>query len=204
MAVLQSLPGIEVFVCVKGEALEEYDDDEAQADVESGETNQYQASKTVSKYIESVTDQEFAIKLLVGNPYYFDCGSLGFSIRVDGRKVRSPLLRRDEYSSVNGWSQDVRGIRAEEGEKSLIRPFKFAEIKKSKYRNCCFPFGQHSNTVKLLMTINSMRLKRMQMHLNRLEILKSGCTASPRVLRLIPARESLWQQTMRWQFMRGL
>jgi hypothetical protein len=90
MAVLDGLEGIEVSVCVHGQALHEYEDNDLEA--EPGDVGAYQASKTVSKYLEAVTDKEFSIKIVVKDPYEMDCPTLGFQVKVDGMVVSHPIL----------------------------------------------------------------------------------------------------------------
>jgi hypothetical protein len=131
MAILQGLPGIRVTVCVEREEVHEYDDNEDE--VKPGEVGQYQASKTVSKFIESTPGQVFAINLSAGSPYKFDCGSLAFVIFADGRKVYKPLLQKKDYYIRPGWKRRIDGIQSEgSGGECMLRPFKFAAIKTSK------------------------------------------------------------------------
>jgi hypothetical protein len=138
------VPGIEVAIFVEDKPLIEYDDPENDERLEfdpkvllKTEDNaaaHFQASNTKTKYIKSVSDKEFEIKLSVNSPYEFDvgCDLLCFDIYVDGRKVRAPLLLKTNYSSRDGWSQVISGVRKETGHKSLIQKFKFATITTSK------------------------------------------------------------------------
>jgi len=61
MAIFSGVPDIEVTIHQNGAAMDEYDDNESH-EVE-GELKEYQASKTVSKYIESRTGQEFSVEV---------------------------------------------------------------------------------------------------------------------------------------------
>jgi hypothetical protein len=81
MAVLNGLEGIEVTVCVDGQALREYNDDEVEA--QPGVVGAHQASKTVSKWIEADTGKDFVIKMGVKSPYQMDCPTLSFKVQVD-------------------------------------------------------------------------------------------------------------------------
>lgn len=92
MAILDAIRGIEVTVCVDGQALEEYDDDEFEA--ESGEIGEHQASRTVAKYIESCTGKEFSIKIMVNKAYKFDSPNISFELYIDGLYVRSKRSQR--------------------------------------------------------------------------------------------------------------
>jgi hypothetical protein len=132
MAVLDALEGIEVSICVDGQALHEYNDDDIEAQAEA--VGAHQASKTVSKYIEAATGKEFAIKLTVKSPYKMDCPTLSFSCRVDGMKVEKRILRKTNYKSASGFEAVVNGLRHVLGgvsERSSIKHFQFAEIKTS-------------------------------------------------------------------------
>lgn len=65
MAILNSLPGLEVFAYIDGEPLEEYNDDEEE-ELEETLVTEHQAASTVSKYVESASDKEFYITLYLG------------------------------------------------------------------------------------------------------------------------------------------
>lgn len=83
MAVLDSLPGVEVTVVVDGEDLHEYQD----ADMEDNED-------TVTKYIEAVDGANFAIKIKATNNTVFKGHFLNFRTSLDGSSVCNPLIRR--------------------------------------------------------------------------------------------------------------
>jgi hypothetical protein len=132
MAVLDDLEGIEVTICVDGQALHEYNDDEIEA--QAGAVGAHQASKTVSKYIEAATGKEFAVKVTVKSPYKMDCPTLSFRCRVDGMKVGSRGLQKTGYKSASGFETVVNGLRHNLGglsKRCSIRHFQFAEIKTS-------------------------------------------------------------------------
>ncbi|PMD38441.1 hypothetical protein L207DRAFT_599223 [Hyaloscypha variabilis F] len=128
MAVLKGLEGIEVTVRVDNSALHEYNDDEVSNElVPIGE---YQASKTVSKYIEAFTGKEFTIVMTVRALYQMDCPTLSFRVMVDGNHASNPLLRKSNYRG-NNWEKKVAGIRHQlEGpsKRCSIKKFLFAEI----------------------------------------------------------------------------
>ncbi|KAE9368744.1 hypothetical protein N431DRAFT_494139 [Stipitochalara longipes BDJ] len=129
MAVLEGLEGIEVTVCVDNQALREYDDDEVEK--QSGAIGEYQASKTVSKYIEAVTGKEFTISLAVRAPYKMDCPTLVFQINLDGSKVARPMLRKSQYQYRLGWERVTSGVKHQldgASKRCSIRHFRFAEI----------------------------------------------------------------------------
>lgn len=93
MAVLKSVRGIQVTVRVDGKALEEYEDDEFEA--VPGEVGDYQASRTVAKYIESCTGKNFDMKFKVDEEYKFDSPNITFSTYVDGTKVHTRIVARN-------------------------------------------------------------------------------------------------------------
>jgi hypothetical protein len=131
MAVLADLEGIEVTICVDGQALHEYNNDD-EIEAQAGAVGAHQASKTVSKYIEAATGKEFAIKLTVKSPYKMDCPTLSFPCRVDGMKVCSRILLKTEYESASGFEIVVNGLKHNLGglsRRCSIKHFQFTEIK---------------------------------------------------------------------------
>ncbi|KAI9648089.1 hypothetical protein NHQ30_002718 [Ciborinia camelliae] len=88
MAVLEAVRGIKVTVCVDDQALQEYDDN--QFKTIPGDVGDYQASRTVARYVESCTDKEFSIKVEVDETYKFDSPTLSLRIFIDGSRVCSP------------------------------------------------------------------------------------------------------------------
>lgn len=94
MAVLDSLPGVEVTVVVDGKDLHEYRD----ADMEDDEN-------TVTKYIEAVDDANFAINIKATKDARFEGTCLAFKVLVDELVVRRPLIdsahvRRRNYVRI--------------------------------------------------------------------------------------------------------
>jgi len=100
MAILDSVPGLAVHVCVDGTPLEEYKDG-AEEEVEELNTSvikQYQAARTVCQYVESVSDKEFSIELLVQPTYEMDCDNLEIGIKIDGKTLITPIIsKKDLY-----------------------------------------------------------------------------------------------------------
>jgi hypothetical protein len=123
MAILSSLPGIQVTVCVGGQDAPEHDDNDMEPNPEPN---------LVSSYIEAETMMEFSIKLIVQDPFDLFYPTLGFQIYVDGVKVREPLLRRVIFEKANGyWESMWGGIKLSTGDDQqncVERPFKFSEI----------------------------------------------------------------------------
>lgn len=87
MAVLDILPEIEVTVSVDKVALQEYPDDEADAQTSN------QARRTVSKYIECISHAQFWVGTSIKRQYKLNCRSLAFEVLVDGSRATSRLVR---------------------------------------------------------------------------------------------------------------
>jgi hypothetical protein len=140
MAILNSVPGLEICVCIDGEALVEYDDDEEQ-EVGAGHVAEYQAAKTVSKYIESISDKDFGIKATIGPKYVFDSSAVSFAIEIDGKLMITPILEKSKYPTLVFQSRvtgnivsHTRGVRvptAVNSEKALLKKFRFSKIEMS-------------------------------------------------------------------------
>lgn len=128
MAVLDSLPGVEVTIWSEGSKLKEYDDD-------GDQVRQSWKHKTVSKYIESETDAAFYFKLQVGKPYEHDCDELGFAIILDGceENIDSHLCCSDDLDDDGEWELDVHGVETHDAEGAKIKRFRFAKLHKSRY-----------------------------------------------------------------------
>jgi hypothetical protein len=61
MAVLDALPGLTVSVYVNGQPLPEFEDD-TEKEPPDGLVAEYQASRTIWKYVEAVSDKGFSIR----------------------------------------------------------------------------------------------------------------------------------------------
>src|ERR1700731_644275 len=96
MTVLDALPSIEVSVLVAGKELMEY---EGRNEVD----DEPLASKTVLRYIESISGSEFAINLVVLPLFHLDCPEVVFNVFVDGNYiVRDRLLQSPALLLVTG------------------------------------------------------------------------------------------------------
>ncbi|THX83186.1 hypothetical protein D6D05_03603 [Aureobasidium pullulans] len=84
MAILDSLPGVEITVVVDGEDLHEYQD----TDMEDEEN-------TVTKYVEAVTGANFAIKFKGSRELEYKGEYLSLEVLVDGLCIDRPLIGRD-------------------------------------------------------------------------------------------------------------
>jgi hypothetical protein len=95
--------------------LTEYDDPD--------QTNDPQNNKTISKYIESVTDAEFSIRFKVSDSYKFDCDFLAFTIVIDGQTV------------IRSWLSDMQQLVEVKGVKQPHTDAKYANLHKFKFTN---------------------------------------------------------------------
>jgi hypothetical protein len=102
MAILNSLPGLEVFVCIDGEPLEEYNDDKEE-EVEETLVAEHQAASTVSEYVESTSDKEFYINIVLGTSFKMDCETLMAPIKIDGKFIIETVFVRKSFpNSIQG------------------------------------------------------------------------------------------------------
>jgi hypothetical protein len=143
MAILDSIPGLEVFVCVDGEPLEEYDDDDdGKGEVEHTQVAEYQAARTVGKFVESVSDKEFSIRINLQTSFVMDCASLLFAIGIDRKYRLVPVLAKSDFpqsvqgsrvlSRVTRYIQGVPAVAQGIEERESLHKFKFSKIDTSK------------------------------------------------------------------------
>jgi hypothetical protein len=155
MAILDSIPGLEVFVCVDDKPLAEYDDDDdGEGEVEHTQVAEYQAARTVSKFVESVSDKEFSIRLNLETSFVMDCASLIFPINIDGKPCWEPVLAKSRFpQSVQGSrvlsrvtinAQGVRAVAPGIEGQEFLQKFKFSKIDTSKL------LLTHCDNIKLL------------------------------------------------------
>jgi hypothetical protein len=135
MAVFGFIKGIEVAVHVDGQALQEYDDDELE--VKLGDVGEYQASRTVSKYIEAAGDKEFSIHTSIRSSYKMDCPALSFQTYVDGVFITSPLCTNTRYQSKDSFDAKIEGVISGPHGRTVLKPFKFSSIKTSGFLIFC-------------------------------------------------------------------
>jgi hypothetical protein len=135
MAIADFLPGIEAQVFVNGETATEYaDEDEIQVEHASPEVAKYQASRTISKYIEAESDHPVSIKLSVDPPYSVNMDSkVGFYISVDGIPAWESTCSRPAVKKNGGhWDDEVLGVKEGKGRGCREKKFRFVAIKTSK------------------------------------------------------------------------
>ena len=145
MVIQDHTPGLEVVVCMDGKPLEEYENDEeeeAKPGLQTG-VMKYQAARTITKYIESVSDQEFIIQIDLAPPFKMDCACLSIEVHIDGREVACPLILKssnlDKFSGdcvTTKFQRRVEGMQVEaqgNAGRELLKKFKFAKIETSKF-----------------------------------------------------------------------
>jgi hypothetical protein len=129
MAVLPSLPGIIVTVSVNNRGLQEFPDDE-----EPGVIGAELATKTISKYVQSVP-KEFSIVLRVTPQFKFDFPTIGFHVYVDGAQVAQPIARKAVFEAKKGYLRIINGIKYAvadgEEQKCVFHNFRFSVIETS-------------------------------------------------------------------------
>ena len=109
MAILDSLPGVEITVVVDGEDLHEYQD----TDMEDEEN-------TVTKYVEAVTDANFAIKFKGSRELEYKGEYLSLEVLVDGLCIDTPLIGR-ERTRKGSYTYLVEGIDVRAGYMRKLR-----------------------------------------------------------------------------------
>lgn len=128
MAIHEDLPGIEIKVCVDDIRLEEYDDEEEQ----SVQPTEAGSVKKVSRYIESLADQEFTIKYWVRHPFELDYPMLGVDVLMDGKRVVQKVLRKGRIDGDH--AHTIKGVTDtdQQSGRTVFRPFRFSEVETSK------------------------------------------------------------------------
>ena len=115
MAIIKGVPGIEAVVLVNGTKAQEYE----------GVMSKHE----VGRFIESVDDAEFAVRILVNGEYEFQKdgdNGLGIQVFVDGKYMCSRTWHKNrpgDYILLKGSKKQK-----ESGGTTLL-PFKFTEIK---------------------------------------------------------------------------
>jgi tRNA U54 and U55 pseudouridine synthase Pus10 len=134
MAIIDLVPGIEVSICVDDHPLVEYNDDE-EVGAQHGEAIQHQATRTVSKYVESATDKEFGIRYNVTSAFNMDCPTIMFKVFIDGVNIRSQIVRAHRYKELAAsglpYAKTMKGVESKINGMVVVKLFKFTEIKTS-------------------------------------------------------------------------
>ena len=92
MAIIDKLPGIKVTVCVNGEALPEYPDEDGANDTifqQKRESFTIAPHMQSSNYVECVSDTEFEVKIEAGPPFNLESqyDQVVFWVEIDGQNI---------------------------------------------------------------------------------------------------------------------
>jgi hypothetical protein len=118
MVALDNYPGIKVEVVVNGNALQEHRDPEP----EDGH---------VSRYIEVAAGDPYAVTLTVEGGYshfkaLLGSAAMSFVVEVDGNRIRSILMGKQEFSSRGTLREAVDALKTPRGPIRQKRPLIFA------------------------------------------------------------------------------
>lgn len=121
MAILKSVPGIEVSICVDDEPLIEHTDRSAKAE-----------RSTILKYVEVVPDKEFTIRITTDKSYKWTSPYIVLDIIVDGVEIRTLPYSREEFEqecqASSSHVHDCIGSYGIENEQEVVSPFKFSKL----------------------------------------------------------------------------
>lgn len=145
MAKIDALPGIEVDIISNGVILPEYPDDDY------SEVVPRLADRTVSRYIESESEQEFTFQFTVKPPYKHDCDYVGFYITIDGENLNDgQLCGPGHLDDDDSWVDTVSGIERDMASKQgrrlhqhIFTKFKFNKIATSEFDKSRFTLFAH-------------------------------------------------------------
>ncbi|KAH6664111.1 hypothetical protein B0J14DRAFT_682687 [Halenospora varia] len=134
-AILESVPGLQVTVRVEGNPLEEYEDDEG-VELGPNDDESYRADRTVSKYVEAISDKEHTIKMQVDPVYTILSPTLGYRDIVDGQLIEVPVIQLSTKNPVGGHlkdpvSRNSIGRKVQDGQfgnRILLQKYRFAKI----------------------------------------------------------------------------
>ncbi|KAI1148250.1 hypothetical protein F4825DRAFT_106366 [Nemania diffusa] len=127
MAIHEDVPGIEAAVRCRGQPLPELEDPHSHDDDDAV------ACLSTTKYIECVDDAEFDIYVQVSSAYLWGYRGhiLVAGVYVDGKRVRSPIIRHTETAHGALATRCVTGreVCSRETGTWSLRKFKFAAVK---------------------------------------------------------------------------
>jgi hypothetical protein len=132
MAILDTLPYIKSRIYVDGQPLEKFDDNEDE-EHDVGPAAEYRSARTMTKYIESISDKEYAVKLDIDALHQHDSPSLLHRINIDGKQLATNVLSVSKTSK--GYGRPRAKISTIDGQKvqdsvgrGTLRKFKFSKI----------------------------------------------------------------------------
>ena len=114
MAVIDVLPGVEVSITVKGDALTEYHDDHLEDD-----------EQTTTRYIEAVSGTIFVVQISLKKDFVFAGNCVECTIYVDGTWADGPFISKGESHT-----RISKGIDVDGGTK--VKKYRFATLETGK------------------------------------------------------------------------
>lgn len=116
-------------------APEHEDTDEIQVDHEDPDVAEFQAARTLSKYIEAITGENFSIMFEVTAPLgHADMvyTKLIFEVYVDGIEAGKAFCGRPFFKNGGAtWEHTMEGVTDGKGIKCTLKKFLFAKIETS-------------------------------------------------------------------------
>ncbi|KAF4626758.1 hypothetical protein G7Y89_g11398 [Cudoniella acicularis] len=131
MAVIKGLLGIEAKIIVNNKRVGEWLDIGVEEEgLDEATANLQPNTKTVCKFVETITDQEFSVFVNINRQYKRTSPSLGFDIFVDGVEIATKLFQQSALNADKSWSLYVHGVHQLDPKTSTeqVRPFKFCQI----------------------------------------------------------------------------
>jgi hypothetical protein len=119
MAVLDEVPGLEVYIAIGDEILQEYQDRAAKV-----------FGKTVERYVEAQSNQKFEIRYQFKEPFPAD-RSVSMIVTIDGKDVDEPMIRPFELFNSEGHTS--RGPISQVGERWVLQRYCFNPIDVREY-----------------------------------------------------------------------
>lgn len=123
MAILESLPGIEVNIESQGRVLPEYEDEE---EWNHDRLHVMRDDRKKSVYVECVSDAEFSIQCCLTEDFRIEASAVTLGLEVDGKPIADKVLKIGprSFSSLTSSCELV-------GPNEVIRRrLKFASIRK--------------------------------------------------------------------------
>jgi hypothetical protein len=137
MAIIDEIPGLEVQILVDSRPLREYE--------EPADTNDDDGSK-VTRYIEAQPGKTFQVQLYFTGAFkHFDDYDMCGFVKVDGRTVNNPLMKRSEYRDAHYLARRITGSISKVNGVFEERAFLFDELKIGSYSGHRLGIGAWTN-----------------------------------------------------------
>jgi hypothetical protein len=135
MAVTPYIPGLEVTIKVNNTPLQEFIDDDP--DEILGDYANTLRTKTVSKFVESKTGEEFTVGISISPKYQWTSPAISIRVEADGQRVTSRAFDLQDVQSMGegaAYETTVKGHRSYDAERGSgqLHYMKFAELNTSK------------------------------------------------------------------------